>query len=152
MRARRTLVLLLLLVAGSVSGAVSNAAAQERATPLEPFIARVAQLWAEGRADALVELAPADGRMVLDLGGQGAGPVAGRNAAAALRDLFSGRHTVSTRAIRVTLSGGQPLSGFGEVAWVSRSRGTTVPRNSTVYVGVAWEDGEWRIRELRILG
>lgn len=148
MRALRSFALLLLLFAGAVSGA----AAQDRATPLEPFIARVAQLWEEGRADALVELAPADGRMVLDLGGQGAGPVAGRNAAAALRDLFSGRHTVSTRATRVTLSGGRPLSGFGEMAWVSRSRGTTVPRTSTVYVGVAWEDGEWRIRELRILG
>lgn len=149
MRALRTLPLLLVLVAGAVSGA----AAQERAAPLEPFITRVAQLWADGRADALVDLASADGRMVLDLGGgQGAGPVAGRNAAAALRDLFSGRHTVSTRSTRVMLSGGRPLSGFGEVAWVSRSRGTTVPRTSTVYVGVAWEDGEWRIRELRILG
>lgn len=148
MRSPRALLLLLLLVAASAS----TATAQDRSASLEPFIARVAQLWASGSADELVELAPADGRIVLDLGGQGAGPVGGRNAAAALRDLFSGRHTVSARSTRVTLSGGEPLSGFGEMAWVSRSRGTTVPRTSVVYVGVAWEDGAWRIRELRILG
>lgn len=148
MKALRTLALLLVLLVS----AATAAAAQGRPPSLEPFIARVAQLWADGEADALVELAAADGRMTLDLGGQGAGPVGGRNAAAALRDLFAERRTVSTRTTRATLSGGDPPSGFGEVAWVSRSRGTTVPRTSVVYVGVAWEGGGWRIRELRILG
>jgi hypothetical protein len=96
-------------------------------------------------------LAPEDGRIVLDLGTGQAEAVEARHAAAALRDLFRDRTTLSVRAAPVTLAGGEPLRGFGELAWVSRPRGVTDTESTTVYVGAVWESGRWRVRELRVL-
>lgn len=141
-------VLVALVLAAVVAG---RAEAQARPAPLEPFVARVARLWAAGDAGGLVELAPADGRIVLDLGGPEAGAVPERHAAAALRDLFAGRETVSMRPTRVTLAGGDPPSGFGELAWVSRAQGVSDPSSAVMYVGVVWERDGWKVRELRIL-
>ncbi|HEX2190684.1 MAG TPA: hypothetical protein VHG51_17370 [Longimicrobiaceae bacterium] len=118
---------------------------------LEGFIARVARLWEAEDAQALAALAPAGGRMVLEVGGEGAGPVQERHAAAALRSLFADRESVSVRPSRVTVAGGEPVQGFGEIAWISRSRGVSTPRSSIVYVGVVREGDGWRIRELRVL-
>jgi hypothetical protein len=139
---------LLLLIAVLAPGGLS---AQDRPAPLEGFVATVARLWQRGDAGGLVELAPADGRILLDLGRDGSGAVEGRHVTAALRDLFGGRETVSARPTQVTIAGGEPLRGFGQLAWVSRSRGVTDAQTSTVYVGAVWERGGWRIRELRIL-
>ncbi len=144
---RRRALLLALLLALAVPAA---AEAQATEAPLAPFIARVGRLWAEGDAEALVELAPDGVRLVLDVG-EGAGEVDGRHAGAALRVLFSTRQTLAVRPTRVTIAGGQPLSGFGELSWVSRGRGVTDSRNATVYVGAVWADGGWHVRELRIL-
>jgi len=124
---------------------------QARPAPLEGFVTRVAQLWGSGDASALVGLAPSDGRLVVDLGGDGGGAVEGRHAAAALRALFGRRENVSVRANQVTLSGGSPPRGFGELAWTSRERGVREADRSVVYVGAEWEDGAWRIRELRLI-
>ncbi|HEX2076276.1 MAG TPA: hypothetical protein VHG08_01170 [Longimicrobium sp.] len=118
---------------------------------LAPFVASVARLWAQGDADAIVQLAPPDGRILLDLIGEGPGEVQPRNAAAALRRLFGERENVSVRATRVTISGGAPLRGFGELTWIARPRGVSDTLSSVVYVGTVWEDGAWRIRELRVL-
>ncbi|HET6230041.1 MAG TPA: hypothetical protein VFE05_08230 [Longimicrobiaceae bacterium] len=151
MRHRFGLLLAALLLA--FAGVPRIAAAQgSQPVPLEAFVAGVARLWAAGDADALVRLAPADGRIMLDLGDAGAGPVQERQAAAALRALFDDRATVSVRAERVTVSGGQPLAGFGELRWVSRPKGVTVAKSSVIYVGVVWDGRAWHIRELRILG
>lgn len=125
--------------------------AHAQAAPLEPFVERVARLWAAGDAAGLVELAPADGRILLDLGEGTSGAVHERHAAAALRQLFSGRRTEAVRATRVRLAGGQPPGGFGELTWVSLPEGVTVPVRATVYVGAVWEAGGWRVREMRIL-
>ena len=125
--------------------------AQEEASPLAPFVANVARLWAQGDADDIVELAPPSGRILLDLIGEGPGEVQPRNAAAALRRLFGERENVSVRATRVTISGGTPLRGFGELTWIARPRGVSDTLSSVVYVGAEWEDGAWRIRELRVL-
>lgn len=125
--------------------------AQDGASPLGPFVATVARLWSAGDADAIVALAPRDGRILLDLAGDGPGEVQPRNAAAALRRLFGERENVSVRATRVTISGGTPLRGFGELTWTARPRGVTDTLSSVVYVGAVWEDGAWRIRELRVL-
>ncbi len=125
-----------------------GAAAQQE---LAPFVANVARLWARGDADAIVQLAPPDGRILLDLIGEGPGEVQPRNAAAALRRLFGERENVSVRATRVTISGGTPLRGFGELSWIARPRGVSDTLSSVVYVGAVWEDGAWRIHELRVL-
>jgi hypothetical protein len=144
-RAVLALLALLLLCAPRVL------AAQPDQARLQAFVASVARLWERGDADALVDLAPGDGRIVLDLGSDEAGAVEKRHAAAALRELFGGRDPVSVRATQVTVAGGEPVRGFGELAWVSRVRGVTDSQTSTVYVGAVWERGAWRIRELRIL-
>ncbi|SOD02884.1 hypothetical protein SAMN05216486_10618 [bacterium JGI 053] len=126
-------------------------AAQGRAVPLEGFVASIARLWSEGDAAGISALAPEDGRIVLDLGTGQVAAVDAHHAAAALRDLFRGRATLSTRAAQVTLAGGEPLRGFGELAWLSRPRGVTDAESITVYIGAVWEPGGWRIRELRVL-
>ncbi len=139
---RLLLILALLLV---------PAGAHAQARPLEAFVANVARLWSAGEASELVELAPEDGRILLALGNEEAGAVQERHVAAALRDLFRDRETVSVRATQVQLSGGTPQRGFGELSWVSRQRGVTRPVTSTVYVGAVYEGNAWRIRELRVL-
>ncbi|HEU0015063.1 MAG TPA: hypothetical protein VFQ45_15345 [Longimicrobium sp.] len=141
----------LLLSAALLAAALAPRAlpAQEPA-PLQNFIASVARLWAAGDAEELAELA-ADGSIILDLGGDGPGSVQPRNAAAALRRLFGDRDNVSVRPRQVTLSGGTPVRGFGELTWVSRPRGVTESLTSVVYVGAVWERGAWRLRELRLL-
>ena len=126
-------------------------AAQESPAPLASFVATVARLWADGDADDIMELAPRDGRILLDLAGEGPGEVQPRNAAAALRRLFSERETVTVRPTASTISGGTPMRGFGELAWTARPRGVSETLSSVVYVGALWEDGAWRIRELRVL-
>jgi len=126
-------------------------AAQGRPAPLEGFIASVGRLWASGDAGGIAALAPEDGRIVLDLGTGQAEAVEARHAAAALRELFGGRTTLAVRAAQVTVAGGDPLRGFGELAWTSRPRGVTDNESTSVYVGVVWEPGGWRVRELRVL-
>ena len=126
-------------------------AAQGRAAPLEGFVASVARLWNAGDAAGISELAPEDGRIVLDLGTGQSGAVEANHAAAALRNLFRARVTISVRAAQVTLAGGDPPRGFGELTWVSRPRGVTDAESTSVYVGAVWESGAWRIRELRVL-
>ena len=145
---RRFLVPLLCMLALLAPRALAG---QGRTAALEGFVGSVARLWAAGDAGGIAGLAPADGRIVLDLGTGDAGAVEARHAAAALRDLFRDRTTLSVRAAQVTVAGGEPLRGFGELAWTSRPRGVTDTESTTVYVGAVWEPGGWRIRELRVL-
>lgn len=146
---RRALVLLAALLA--LVAIPAGARAQERPAPLEAFVAQVARLWAAGDAGAIAALAPEDGRILLDVGADGPGDVQARHAAAALRGLFAGRETVSVRPTQVTISGGDPVRGFGELAWTSRGRGVSDAQAGVVYLGVVWEGRAWRIREIRLL-
>lgn len=140
------LALLLVLVARS-----PLLAQEGNAASLESFVERVTRLWGSGDAGGLARLAPTDGEVLLDVGEGRAGVVRGRHAAAALRALFEGRESVSVRPNRVALSDGDPAHGFGEIAWVFRSRGVSDPQNVILYVGAVRDGAEWRIRELRIL-
>lgn len=142
---------LLLLLALLAAAAAPPAARAQEPAPLTPFVAEVARLWAAADADGLVALAAPGGRILLDLGGGGAGEVQPRNAAAALRRLFAGLETEGVRSSRATLSGGSPVRGFGELGWRWRPRGVDEPRQSTVYVGAEWHAGAWRIREIRVI-
>lgn len=118
---------------------------------LEAFVAGVARLWEAEEAGEISGLAPRSGRVLLQLSGAGGGEVGVRHAAATLRALFADRESVSIRPVTVTVAGGRPLQGFGELSWVSRLRGVTDPQRSTVYVGAVWEGDRWRLRELRVL-
>jgi len=130
--------------------APSAVRAQTPAEPLERFVVQVARLWAAGDAAALVDLAPSNSRIMLDVG-ENLGAVQTRHAAAALRALFSERETAHIRPTRVTISGGRPPRGFGELAWTSRSRRMSNPETFTLYVGTIWEDTGWKITELRMV-
>jgi hypothetical protein len=139
--------LALLLIAAAASPLAAQGSPSE---PLERFITQVARLWASGDAGALVDLAPADSRIMLDVG-ENLGAVQPRHAAAALRALFAERQTSHIRTTGVTIAGGRPPRGFGELSWTTRSRGMSDTQTVTLYVGCVLEDGGWRIRELRIL-
>lgn len=136
--------LLLLLLAGAP-------AAAQQPEPLERFLGRVAALWAAGDAGGIAQLAAADGRISLALDRGGAARVPPRHAAARLRNLFGSGETLGARPVRATVSGGDPLSGFGEIAWTFRPRGVSDPQSASVFVGVISEGGAWRIRELRLI-
>jgi hypothetical protein len=147
---KRLLLSLVALMALASLAAPLSAQGAAPSEPLERFVLHVARLWAAGDAAALVDLAPADSRIVLDIG-DSRGAVQSRHAAAALRSLFADRETAGIRPTRVTLSGGSPARGFGELAWTSRSRGMSDAETVTLYVGTVWDGRGWRIRELRIL-
>jgi hypothetical protein len=129
-------------------GVAAEAPAQDR--PIEEFVQRVAQLWSAGDASALVSLAPSRGPILLDTG-NGIESVNSRHAGAALRALFGDRETVAARPVRVTLAGGAPPRGFGELSWSYRTRGSPSTQTRSVYVGAAWDGGSWRITELRMM-
>jgi hypothetical protein len=131
-----------------LGGLVAPASAQDR--PIEEFIQRVGQLWSAGDAAGLVALTPSRGPIVLDTGG-GIESVNSRHAGAALRALFSEHTTVAARPVRVTLAGGSPPRGFGELSWRFRARNGPSVQTRSVYVGAVWEDGAWRITELRMM-
>ena len=149
---KRIAIALLAAVALMVGAPTTGAAQSVAPGPLQAFVSQVARLWANGDADAIVALAPADGRMLLDVGAGTAGPVQPRQAAAALRSVFSSHTTVSVRAERSTVSGGDPVTGFGELRWLCRARGVTTTDTHGVFLGVEWDGRSWRVREIRILG
>jgi hypothetical protein len=127
------------------------APAQETAdVPLEEFVQQVAWLWNMGDVAALVDLLPLRDRIVLDTG-SGTETVQPRHAAAALRALFDSRESSAARAVRVTVAGGDPPRGFGELAWTFRARGAPTSQSRSVFVGAVWQGSAWRINELRVM-
>lgn len=137
------------LALASLLLAPARLAAQDDA-PLGDFIQQVAHLWDGGDAVALVALAADADQILLDTG-SGTEAVEARHATAALRELFGERESVGVRPTRVTLAGGRPERGFGELSWSYRPRGGPVPQTRSVYVGTVRDAEGWRITELRIM-
>lgn len=127
----------------------SPAVAQAPA-PLEQFVRRVGYLWQAKDVDNLVDLVTETEPVLLDRG-SGTERVNGRHASAALRALFSDLESISVRPAKATVSGGQPVRGFGELIWVYRARGGPGEETRSVYVGAVWNGRNWRISELRLL-
>ncbi len=144
----RSWLAVLLLSGTALLLTAAPAHAQDR--PIEELVQRVGQMWSAGDVSGLMELVPARGSLLLDTG-SGTESVNRRHAAAALRVLFSERDTRIVRPVRVTLAGGSPPRGFGELNWSFRQRGAPAPQSRTVYVGASWENGEWRVTELRVM-
>ena len=129
---------------------LAAAAAPARGQELSDVVERVARSWSRGDASAVVAHA-ARGGLSLDLEGQRVGPVAARQAAAVLRGLFDRSETVRADAGRTRVVGGSPEKAFGEIAWTSRARGTTIPERATVVLAFVREDGQWRVTEIRLM-
>jgi hypothetical protein len=140
---RRSFVLLLL--SASFAPALG---AQDR--PIEEFVQQFGRLWIAGDVSGIAALAPGRSPVLIDAG-RGMETVQSRHVGAALRSLFSDRETIGVRTVRVTLAGGSPPRGFGELSWSFRPRGAPSSQTRTVYVGASWEDGAWRLAELRLM-
>lgn len=132
----------LLLVLGAAPGA--------HAQGLEQTMARVATMWARGDVRGLTQTAARSG-FALELDASPSGPVGSRQAAAALRRLFDDSETVTVRPGVARVVGGEPTRAFGELEWITRPRGTTIPERRTVFVALVREDRGWRVTEIRIM-
>lgn len=113
------------------------------------MMARVGMYWARGDAGELVALAGRGG-IALEVRGERIGPVSARQAAAVLRRVFDGRETLSIRHGMAQVVGGSPPRAFGELTWVARAAGTTIPERSTVLFALVREGEVWRITQIRL--
>lgn len=129
---------------------LTPAAGYAQDAELASVLDRVAAAWASGDAGRLANLCSRGG-VALDLDNGAVGPVSPRQAAAALRKALSGRETSSLLVRSARVVGGQPPRAFGELTWLFRARGTTIPERTTVFLAFAWEEGEWRITQIRFL-
>lgn len=138
-----------------VSGAGAALAPAPRTSPaqapgLERVAARVAELWREGDAAGIAELA-ASGGVRLQLLEHDHLPMHGRRATAALRAFFPLRRGGAVHVARVAEVGGKPRRGFAEIQWTTAVAGALRPERLTVFVGFVLEEERWRVSEIRVL-
>lgn len=145
MRAGRALVLGML---GVVIGAAVPAACLGQ--DLEEAAARFAAQWAAGDVSQLQSRFSQSGaRIQWDAGPLGA--LSPQRAGASIREYLENREAASARVSRIGEMGGDPPRGFAEIRWESRIRGMSEMVTRTVFVAFVYEDGTWRVAELRVL-
>ena len=71
--------------------------------------------------------------------------------AASIREYLENREAASARVSRTGEVGGEPPQGFAEIRWESRIRGMSEMVTRTVFVAFVYEDGVWRVAEVRVL-
>ena len=79
------------------------------------------------------------------------GALSPRRAGASIREYLANREGASARVSRVGEVGGEPPRGFAEIRWESRVRGVSETVTRTVFLAFVYEDGTWRVAELRVL-
>ena len=79
------------------------------------------------------------------------GALSPRRAGASIREYLENREASSARVSRTGEVGGEPPRGFAEIRWESRVRGISEAVTRTVFLAFAYEDGTWRVDELRVL-
>ena len=79
------------------------------------------------------------------------GALSAQRAGASIREYLENREAASARVSRVEEVGGEPPRGFAEIRWESRIRGMSEMVTRTVFVAFVYEDGNWRVAELRVL-
>jgi hypothetical protein len=121
-----------------------------RAQDLGQTLERLAAAWHRGEASAITALAARAGVSV-DVDGRSVGPLPQRQAAAVLRRVFEERESVGVRTSMSRVVGGSPSRAFGEIAWTTRARGTTIPERATLFVAFVLEGDRWRITEIRLM-
>jgi hypothetical protein len=107
-------------------------------------------LWQRGDAGALVDLGAGTG-LQLEIQGMMLGPLEGRRAAAALRQLFREHQTVDVRSGPLTRVAGSEDRGFVELDWWTRPAGGITVEHTTVFVGLVREPAGWRVSQIRVL-
>jgi len=124
--------------------------ADAKAQDLTEVLDQVAALWANNDAHGLARFAAKRG-VSLDIDGRPMGPLGERQLAAVLRKLFDERETLQVRRMVSKIVGGNPTGGFGEINWIMRARGTTIPERTTVFVAFTLQDERWRITQIRFV-
>lgn len=141
----KRLLLLLVLIA-----APASTLAQTRGDDLEMAFRAVAGLWARGDANGLARyMAPAG--LSIDVADGPMGPLNHRQSTALLRQLFEQGENVGVQTGMLERVGGNPPRGFGAITWITRPDGTRVPVRRTVYFGLEWIDGGWKVTEIRLI-
>jgi hypothetical protein len=123
-----------------------GAAAQD----LGEFTRQLTVAWGRSDAGAIAALI-ADRGVSMVMEGEPGGPLASRQAKAALRRVFSDLETVTVTLASKKLLSGDPPRAYLELLWTRRARGTTIPDRATVFVAVEEGNGGWRITEIRLL-
>ena len=73
-----------------------------------------------------------------------------QRAGASIREYLENREAASARVSRTGEVGGEPPRGFAEIRWESRFRGMSEMVTRTLFVAFVYEDGAWRVAELRV--
>ncbi|HUG02380.1 MAG TPA: hypothetical protein VML95_10975 [Longimicrobiales bacterium] len=116
---------------------------------LRGLVADIARSWARGDAGGVLSRASEQG-VRLQLAGGGSSPQSHRRAEAALRRLLEDADGGRASAGMVSVVGGSPTRGFGELLWESGAGMPGLVR-TVVYLGFEMEDGRWRLSEIRLL-
>jgi hypothetical protein len=141
----RTLVLGMLGVSAGV-GAPNLCLGQD----LEQAAAGFATRWAAGDVSGLQSRFSQSGVRV-QWEARPLGSLSPQRAGASIREYLGNREAASARVSRVEEVGGTPARGFAEIRWESRMRGGSEMVSRTVFVAFVFEDGDWRVAELRVL-
>lgn len=124
-------------------------AAYAQDAELPRVLERLGTSWRLGDAAAIVDFASSRG-ISFEIEGEKIGPLAPRQAAAVLRRLFEGRVSLSVQHGMANVVGGSPRRAFGEISWITRAPGTTIPERVTVFFALQYEDG-WKLTQIRVL-
>lgn len=131
------------------AGASTPAAAQQPDDPTD-MLDIIAELWTRGDAAGLVAHGARSG-LDLEVHGQSIGPLEGRRAAAALRQLFGAQETVAVEAGSAARVVGAEDRAFGELIWIVRMPGAPITENNKIFVALVRERDRWRVSQIRIL-
>jgi len=127
----------------------ATGSAQERDDLISTFHA-VATNWARSDADGVLRYMTPSG-VSMDVSDGPMGPLGERQAEALLRQLFDQGETVRVETGMLEQVGGTPARAFGAITWTTRPEGTRVPVERTVYFGLEWTRGAWRVAEIRLI-
>ena len=145
---RRTLALL--VAAFALAAAPAAPAAAQAGAPLGDVLDSFARYWARGDASAIARMTSSSG-VDFEVAGAPMGSLSGRKLSAALRRVFDDRVTVSVVYKMTSPVQGVEDRAFGELAWVLRTGGATIPESATIFLGLVHEPVGWRITQIRIL-
>ncbi len=109
-----------------------------------------ARQWAAGDVSGLQSRFSRSGVSV-QWEGRPLGALSPQRAGASIREYLENREAASARVSRTGEVGGEPPRGFAEMGWESRIRGTSEMVTRMVFVAFVYEDGTWRVAELRVL-
>ncbi len=145
MRGGPTLVLVILAIAAG-AGAPPACLAQDLGQAAAAFAAQ----WSAGDVSRL-QSGFSQGGVRVQWEARPLGALSPQRAGASIREYLENREAASARVSRTGEVGGEPPRGFAEIRWESRIRGMSEMVTRTVFVAFVYENGTWRVAELRVL-